>query len=51
MGHEIRNGEIRNENRILVGKPQGKRPSRRPGFRWEDNIKTDLTGTGCKDVK
>jgi hypothetical protein len=28
--------------RILVGKPDGKRPLRKPTFGWEDNIKTDL---------
>jgi hypothetical protein len=28
--------------RILVGKPEGKRPLRRPRRRWEDNIKLDL---------
>jgi len=26
----------------LVGKPEGKRPLGNPGYRWEDNIKTDL---------
>jgi hypothetical protein len=28
--------------RILVGKPEGKRPLRRPRRRWEDNIKADV---------
>ena len=28
--------------RVLVGKPKGKRPLRRPRHRWEDNIKMDL---------
>jgi hypothetical protein len=28
--------------RVLVGKPEGKRPLGRPRLRWEDNIKTDL---------
>jgi hypothetical protein len=32
----------RNAWRILVGKPERKRPLRRPGCRWEDNIKMDL---------
>jgi hypothetical protein len=36
----------RNAYRILVGKPEGKRPLRRPGCRWEDNIKTDFRETG-----
>jgi hypothetical protein len=30
------------EKRILVGKPEGKRPLERHGFRWVDNIKMDL---------
>jgi hypothetical protein len=36
------NGENRNANRILVGKPDGKRPLGRPRRRWVDNIKMDL---------
>jgi hypothetical protein len=32
--------------RILVGKPEGKRPLERPRCRWEDNIKTDHTEVG-----
>jgi hypothetical protein len=35
-------GEIRNAYRILVGKPEGKRPLGRPRRVWEDNIKMDL---------
>jgi hypothetical protein len=34
-------GEV-NTHTVLVRKPEGKRPFRRPGCRWEDNIKTDL---------
>jgi hypothetical protein len=30
-----------------VGKPEGKRPQRRPRCRWEDNIKMDLQEVGC----
>jgi len=33
--------------RILVGKPEGKRPLRRPRRRWEDNIKMDHQEVGC----
>jgi hypothetical protein len=36
------NGEKRNACRILVGKPEGKRPVGRPRRRWVDNIKIDL---------
>jgi hypothetical protein len=35
-------GETRNAYRILVGKPEGKRPLRRPRRRCGDNIKLDL---------
>ena len=37
--------------RVLVGKPEGKRPLGRPRLRWEDNIKTDFqeVGGGCGD--
>ena len=34
--------------RILVGKPEGKRPVGRPRRRWEDNIKTNLQEVGCR---
>jgi hypothetical protein len=40
--HVARNGEKRNAYRILVGKPEGKRPLARPRLRWVDNIKMDL---------
>jgi hypothetical protein len=35
-------GEERGVYRVLVGKPEGKRPLGRPRRRWEDNIKMDL---------
>jgi hypothetical protein len=41
-GHVARNGEKRYTYRILVGKPEGKRPLGRPRRRWVDNIKIDL---------
>ena len=46
-----RMGEGRVVLRVLVGKPEGKRPLGRPGRRWEDNIKMDLqeVGGGCGD--
>ena len=39
------------KNRVLVGKPEGKRPLGRPRRRWEDNIKMDLQEVrgGCGD--
>ena len=33
--------------RVLVGKPEGKRPLGRPRRRWKDNIKMDLQEVGC----
>jgi hypothetical protein len=41
-GHVARMGEKRNAYRILVAKPEGKRPLGRPRRRWVDNIKMDL---------
>ena len=40
-------GKRRGVYRVLVGKPEGKRPLRRPRRRWEDNIKMDLQEVGC----
>ena len=37
----------RNAYRVLVGKPERKRPLGRPRRRWEDNIKMDLREVGC----
>jgi hypothetical protein len=44
-------GEGRDVHKVLVGKPEGKRPLERPRRRWEDNIKMDLqeVGGGCGD--
>ena len=39
--------EGREVYRVLVGKPEGKRPLGRPRRRWEDNIKMDLKKVGC----
>jgi hypothetical protein len=39
-------GEKRSAYRILVGRPEGRRPLGRPRRRWEDNIKTDLQEVG-----
>ena len=45
-GHVARMGEDRGVHRVLVGKPEGKRPSGRPRRRREDNIKMDLQEVG-----
>jgi hypothetical protein len=45
-GHVARMGEKRNAYRILVGKPEGKRPLARPRRRLVDNIKMDLRELG-----
>ena len=51
MGHVARMGEGRGAHRVLVRKPEGKRPLGRPRRRWEDNNKMDLqkVGGGCGD--
>ena len=46
-GHEARMGERRGVYRVLVGKPERKRPLGRPRHRWEDIIKMDLQEVGC----
>jgi hypothetical protein len=35
---------------VLVGKPEGKTPLRRPRRRWEDNTRMDLQEVGCGDI-
>ena len=44
-------GQGRGVHRVLVGKPEGKRPLGRPRHRWEDNVKMELqkVGGGCGD--
>ena len=50
-GHVARMAEGRGVYRVLVGKPEGKRPLGRPRRRWEDNIRMDLeeVGLGYED--
>ncbi|KAJ4431673.1 hypothetical protein ANN_20273, partial [Periplaneta americana] len=48
-GHVARMGEFRNAYRMLVGRPEGKRPLGRPRCRWEDNIKMYLREVGYDD--
>jgi hypothetical protein len=40
-------GERRDVCRVLVGKPEGKRPLGRPRFRWKDIMKVNLQEVGC----
>jgi hypothetical protein len=49
-GHVARMGEKRNVYRLLVEKPEGKRPLGRPRRRWVDNISMDLGEVGWGDV-
>jgi len=46
-GHVVRMGEERGVYRVLVGKPERRRPLGRPRRRWVDNIRTDLQEVGC----
>jgi len=46
-GHIVCMGERRGVYRVLVGKPEGKRPLGGPRRRWEANIKKDLQEVGC----
>jgi hypothetical protein len=45
-GHVSRMGEKRNAYRLLVGKPEGRRPLGRPRRRWVNNIKMDILEIG-----
>jgi hypothetical protein len=49
-GHVARMGEERKVYRVLVGKPEGKRPLGIPRRRWEDGIRTDLREIGLGGV-
>jgi hypothetical protein len=49
-GHVARMGEKRNAYRLLVGKPEGKRPLGRPRRGWVDNIRMDIGEVGWGDV-
>jgi hypothetical protein len=46
-GHVVHMREGRGVYRVLVGKPEGKRPLGRPRRRWENNIGMDLQDVGC----
>ena len=45
-GHVVHMEKRRGVYRVLVGKPEGKRPFGRPRRRWEDNIKMELQKVG-----
>jgi hypothetical protein len=48
MGRHVGHmGERRGVYRVLVGKPEGRRPLGRPSLRWEDNSKMDVQEVGC----
>jgi hypothetical protein len=47
-GQVARVGEMTNVYKILVGKPEGRRPLGRRRRRWKDNIKLDLKAKGCE---
>jgi hypothetical protein len=49
-GHIARMGEKRKTYRLLVGKPEGRRPLGRPRCRWVDNIRMGLGDVGWGDV-
>jgi hypothetical protein len=49
-GHVARMGEKWNACKLLVGKPEGRRPLGRPRRRWVDNIRMDLVEMGWGDV-
>jgi hypothetical protein len=44
--HVVHMGDKRSANRVLVGRPEEKRPPGRPRHRWEDTIKMDLQEVG-----
>jgi hypothetical protein len=46
-GHVAMMGDERGMYRVVVGKPEGKRPLWRPRQSWEDNIRMDLQEVGC----
>ena len=50
MGHVARMGGGRGVYRVLVGKPERKRPLVRPRCRWEDNSKMDLEEVVCRGM-
>jgi hypothetical protein len=50
VGHIACLGRMKNAYKILVGKPEGKRPLERARHRWENNFKMDLQEIECRGV-
>jgi hypothetical protein len=50
-GHVAHVGEERNAYKVLMGKPEGKRPHGRPRCRWEDRLRMDLREIGWGSVE
>ena len=50
VGHVARMWERRDVYKVLMGKPEGKKPLGRPRRRWEDIIKMHLQALGCGDI-
>jgi hypothetical protein len=50
VGQIANMGDMRNAYKILVGKPEGKRPLGRSRCRWEDSIRMDLVERGWEGV-
>ena len=50
VGHVAHMGERRDVYRVLVGKPEGRRPLGRPRHRWKANIKMHLQEVGCGSI-
>jgi hypothetical protein len=50
VGHVARTEKSRGAYRVLVGKPEGRRPLGRRRRRWEDNIKIDRQEVGCEGL-
>jgi hypothetical protein len=47
VGHVARIGEARGTRRVLMGRPEGKRPLGRPRSKWEDSINLDFQEVRC----
>jgi hypothetical protein len=50
-GHVAHMGENKNVYKVLMGKPEGKRPLERPRHRWEDGIRMDLGEIGWGECR